>query len=346
MRTCATVKHRRGLVSMAWGGDVVEGGSRTQKNLDSACATIIINNYYYFKTPFLQKVRGRGSNYYYCQKNGVGGVCMFKDRRRGVAIKVIRGELEGNRDAAIKLIDAGFNKLLRAIQKRRDALKKMVNDAYTEKDAVLNTQITELEGIDSHSEMAMQLVEAALAAATSVELLERKQLFVDRLTQFKEHGVQLKEGCGSTIALGVIAPFEQQAANILAVGWISKEDTDPAASTAVGEGLAVAIVGNVAEFVVTAVDVCTGKQRRGGGDSLAVLLLQNGAANDSSGGGGAAAAKPGRGKRKWGGSSNSSSEEGRASKKSKIGAAPSAAAPGKTEVVVTDNGDGTYSFLG
>lgn len=58
MRTCATVKHRRGLVSMAWGGDVVEGG--TQKNLDSASATIIINNYYYFKTPFLQKVRGRG----------------------------------------------------------------------------------------------------------------------------------------------------------------------------------------------------------------------------------------------------------------------------------------------
>lgn len=52
-------------------------------------------------------------------------------------------------------------------------MKKMVNDAYTEKDAVLNTQITELEGIDSHSEMAMQLVEAALAAATSVELLER-----------------------------------------------------------------------------------------------------------------------------------------------------------------------------
>ena len=32
------------------------------------------------------------------------------------AIKVIRGELEGNRDAAIKLIDEGFNKLLRAIK--------------------------------------------------------------------------------------------------------------------------------------------------------------------------------------------------------------------------------------
>jgi len=38
------------------------------------------------------------------------------------AIKIIRGELEGNRDAAIKLIDAGFTKLLRAIKQRRDAL--------------------------------------------------------------------------------------------------------------------------------------------------------------------------------------------------------------------------------
>ena len=27
------------------------------------------------------------------------------------AIKIIRGELEGNRDAAIKMIDVGFNKL-------------------------------------------------------------------------------------------------------------------------------------------------------------------------------------------------------------------------------------------
>lgn len=76
------------------------------------------------------------------------------------AIKIIRGELDGNRDAAIKLIDEEFNKLLRAIRERRDALKKMVSDAYTEKDDVLNTQITALESIESHSERALQLVEA------------------------------------------------------------------------------------------------------------------------------------------------------------------------------------------
>ena len=52
------------------------------------------------------------------------------------ASKIIRGELEGNRDAAIKLIDEGVNKLLRAIKQRRDALKKLVNDAYNEKDDI------------------------------------------------------------------------------------------------------------------------------------------------------------------------------------------------------------------
>ncbi len=260
------------------------------------------------------------------------------------AIKVIRGELEGNRDAAIKLIDAGFNRLLRAIKQRRDALKKMVNDAYTEKDAVLNTQITELEGIDSHSEMAMQLVEATLAAATSVELLERTQLFVDGLMQFKEHGVASKENCVSNLTLQLKQSFEQSAVNILAIGTLDTSATDPAASTAVGEGLAVAQVGSAAEFVVTAVEAGTEKQRSRGGDSVAVVLLQANAAEegaDAGGGGGGAAAQPESGKRKRRG--GGSSGKGRASKKSKTGVATLAAAHGKTEVVITDNGDGTYS---
>lgn len=45
------------------------------------------------------------------------------------AIKAIRGELKGNRNAAIKSIGEEFNQL-------RGALKKLVNDAYNEKDAV------------------------------------------------------------------------------------------------------------------------------------------------------------------------------------------------------------------
>eukprot|EP00729_Bicosta_minor_P032823 gene32823-biopygen30591 len=259
------------------------------------------------------------------------------------AIKIIRGELEGNRDAAIKLIDAGFNRLLRAIKQRRDALKKMVNDAYNEKDDALNRQITELEGIDTHSEVALKLVEATLAAATPIELLERKQLFVDGLTQFKEHGASLKEECGSTISATVDVSFEQQAADILAVGWINKEDTDPSASTAAGEGLTLARVGKAAEFVVTAVEVGSGKQRSSGGDAVVVVLVQNGAPDGSGGGGGgaaAAAAKPESGKRKRSG--GGSSGKGRATKKSKTGAAASPAPPANDTTVV-DNGDGTYS---
>ena len=49
----------------------------------------------------------------------------------------------------------------------------------------LNKQITELESIESHSEIALKLVEATLVAASPVELLERKQVFVDGLTQFQ-----------------------------------------------------------------------------------------------------------------------------------------------------------------
>eukprot|EP00729_Bicosta_minor_P032914 gene32914-biopygen28634 len=191
------------------------------------------------------------------------------------AIKIIRGELEGNRDAAIKLIDEGFNKLLRAIKQRRDALKKMVNDAYSEKDDALNLQITKLESIDSHSEIALKLVEATLKAASPIELLERKQLFVDGLTQLKEHGVSLKEECGSTISAMVDVSFEQQAADILALGWINTEDADPTASTAAGAGLVFAKVDGVAEFVVTAVEVGTGKQRSAGGDIVVIAFAQN-----------------------------------------------------------------------
>eukprot|EP00729_Bicosta_minor_P000364 gene364-biopygen10824 len=269
------------------------------------------------------------------------------------AIKIIRGELEGNRDAAIKLIDAGFNKLLRAIKQRRDALKQMVNDAYTEKDDVLNKQITELEGIESHSEIALKLVEATLAAATPVELLERKQLLVDGLTQFKEHGVSLKENCVSNMTIQLKQSFEQSANTILAIGMLDASATDPAASTAAGEGLAVAKVGEAAEFIVTAVEVGTGKQRSVGGDGVLVVLLQKaitadgGAAPSGSGGGGgvggaAAAATPGNGKRKRGDGGGGSSGKGRV-KKSKTGATTSAAARDKTELTVVDNGDGTYS---
>eukprot|EP00729_Bicosta_minor_P010042 gene10042-biopygen17958 len=260
------------------------------------------------------------------------------------AIKIIRGELEGNRDAAIKLIDVGFNKLLRAIKQRRDALKKLVNDAYNEKDDVLNTQITELEGIDSHSEIALKLVEATLAAASPVELLERKQLFVDGLMRFKEHTVSLKENCVSNMTIKLKQSFEQSANNILAIGMLDTNATNPSASTAAGAGLTAGKVGGVADFVVTAVEVGTGKQRSAGGDIVVIAFAQNGAAYEDAAPsvGGGAAAKPASGKRKRGGGS-SSSGKGRASKQSKTGAATTGQVPAETDTTVVDNGDGTYS---
>eukprot|EP00729_Bicosta_minor_P010909 gene10909-biopygen2342 len=260
------------------------------------------------------------------------------------AIKIIRGELDGNRDAALKLIDVGFTKLLRAITQRRDALKKLVNDAYNEKDDILNKQITELESIESHSEIALKLVEATLAAASPVELLERKQLFVDGLIRFKEHTVSLKENCVSNMAIQLTQSFEASANNILAIGTLDTNATDPSASTAAGAGLTAGKVGGVAEFVVTAVEVGTGKQRSAGGDTVVIAFAQNGAAYEDAAPsvGGGAAAKPASEKRKRGGGSSSSGKS-RVSKKSKTGAATASLVPAETSTTVVDNGDGTYS---
>lgn len=84
------------------------------------------------------------------------------------------------------------------------------------------------------------------------------------------------------------------------------------ASTAAGAGLTAGKVGGVAEFVGTAVEVVTGKQRSAGGDIVVVAFAQNGAAYEDAAPsvGGGAAAKPASGKRKSGGGSSSSSKGG------------------------------------
>ena len=152
------------------------------------------------------------------------------------AVKIIRGELEGNKKAALQVADEGFNRLLRAIKQRRDELKALIISVYNEKDDMLNKQITALEAIDINSEAALQLIEDMLAAATSAELLERSQLFVKGLTQFTQHTVSLKEECASNIAITMEQSFEESAVTILVLGALDTGATDPAASTAVGEG--------------------------------------------------------------------------------------------------------------
>ena len=98
----------------------------------------------------------------------------------------------------------------------------------------------------------LQLIEEILAAA-SAELLERSQLFVKGLMQFKQHMVSLKEECASNIAITMKQSFEESVDAILALGALDTGATNPAASPAVGVGLAVAKVGEAAGFVVTVI---------------------------------------------------------------------------------------------
>ena len=265
------------------------------------------------------------------------------------AVKIIRGELKGNMEAALKVIEEGFNRILRAARQRRDELVALVNGAYHEKDDMYNKHITALEAIEDDSEAAVQLIEATLAVATPVELLERKQLFVGGLTQFKGHPVALKETCAPNLTITLRQSFAQTAGAILALGALDTDATDPAASTAAGEGLAVAVVGEAIEFVVTAAAVGSRKQRRVGGDKVEVMLVRAGAVDEgaapSAGGGGAAAAQSDSGKRKRSGGGGASGGKGRASKKSKSGASTSVstAAAGSVEGTAVDCGDGTYN---
>ena len=266
--------------------------------------------------------------------------------RAADAIKVIRGELEGNRVVALKIIDEGFNRLLRAIKQRRGELKALVNDAYAEKDDLLNKQITALEAIDMDSEAALQLVEATLALATPVELGERKQVLVDGLTRFTQHAVPLKESCSSTMSIQLEQSLEQSVDAILALGALDTSAADPTASTAGGGGLGVAVVGKASRFVVTAVEAETGKQRSIGGDAVEIKLAapsRTSRGDSGGGGGGGAAANPKGGKRKRGGGG---SGKGRPSKKTRASASASAtdaAALVNADATVVDAGDGTYA---
>ena len=200
------------------------------------------------------------------------------------AVKIIRGHLEGNMKAALKVVNEGCNRLLRAVNQRRDELIALVNGAYHGKDDVYNKHKTALEAIDADSEAAVQLIEATLAVATPVELLEWKQLFVTGLTHFKQHSVALKETCAPNLTI----TLTQSTKAILALGALDTDATDPATSTAAGEGLAVAKVGEASEFVVTAVAVGSGEHRRFGGDKVEVTLVGFGAVDEGaapSGGG-------------------------------------------------------------
>ena len=155
----------------------------------------------------------------------------------------------------------------------------------------------------------------------------------------------MKASCSSNMTVALKQSFEQSTAAILAIGALDTGATNAAASTAGGEGLTAAKVGEAAMFVVTAVEVGIAGHRSVGGDNVVVKLVRGavdeGAApsGGGGGGGGGAAAKPETGKRKRGAAGNG---KGRASKKSNTGASSSTTAPDNVERAAVDHGDGTY----
>lgn len=137
---------------------------------------------------------------------------------------------------------------------------------------------------------------------------------------------------------------EDEHADIRTIRALDTRSTDPAASTAAGEGLTVAKVGEAAEFVVTAMEVGSGKQQRDGGDEVVASLVQQHTADKGDGGGGGAATtNPKRGKRKRGGCSGTGNSRSRTAKKNKTGSATSRLVPANPYTTVGDNGDGTYN---
>ena len=78
---------------------------------------------------------------------------------------------------------------MQAAKERRDALKQLVEGAYSEKLAALEAQLSALGDADSNSEAALALVAATLAAATPTELLARSSLLENGLGQLQAHGV-------------------------------------------------------------------------------------------------------------------------------------------------------------
>lgn len=178
-------------------------------------------------------------------------------------------------------------------------------------------------------------------------------MFVDGLSRLDKHGFATEPCRSSTIDVFVNKLFDQTIAQMPLLLAVNVGNTNAAVSTVVGEGVAKSIVGGdgAAEFVVTAKEFGTGRQRAASGDAVTVRVVpkeKGGSGGCGSGGGGGAAAKPVKGgKRKCGGGGGGAAVN--TSKKSKTGAAASssagAAAAELNTVVgaVADTNDGRYN---
>lgn len=149
----------------------------------------------------------------------------------------------------------------------------LVDEAARVKVGMLQVQVKGADDSDHHFTQGIHLTEAMLKTATPTQLLQYKQLLVKGLEQLQNHGLVLKQSCGTLLDVELGDEFEQVVAQIGTLGVVRTETTDPAASTAEGKGVASARIGVVAEFVVTAVEMASGNAQSNGGDTVVVLML-------------------------------------------------------------------------
>eukprot|EP00729_Bicosta_minor_P010282 gene10282-biopygen324 len=269
------------------------------------------------------------------------------------ALYILKGNIEGNMDAAIAAIEEGYNRVMRAAVSHKNMLKKQVKEVCKEKTDAVGAQITKLEGGEERTANAVKLAQVTLQMATPEQVLQMKQLFVNGLSRLKDHGMEMEQCRAATIEAKATAMLEKAVAQVPMLMKLNVGNTNPAASIAFGKGVETAHAGTekAAEFVVTAIEFGIGKQSTAGGDDVAVRVAPK--EEDGGGGGGvggagaAAAAAPAKGGKRKRGSCGGGAAS--ASKKSKTGAAASSATGGNGGVfeailgAAVDNGDGTYS---
>eukprot|EP00729_Bicosta_minor_P006328 gene6328-biopygen25914 len=255
------------------------------------------------------------------------------------ALEGVCDQVRQNGEAAKERVILGFRRVMAEGKQRSEALVAKVDETVRFKCGLLEAQVTGADESSDNATNGIELAEATLKVASPTQVLQYKKVLVGGLQRFQNHGLALKQACGPVVDVLLGDALDDIMTQIGTLGVLRTMVTDPAASTAAGGGLAVAKVGGIAAFVVTAVEVMSGNVRTTGGDNVKVMLV---AVEGGGSGGGAAAAeaKPASGKRKRSG--GGSSGKGRATKKSKTDAT-SSSAPAETTTTVVDSGNGTYS---
>jgi hypothetical protein len=156
-------------------------------------------------------------------------------------------QLRRNGEAAIEKLNLEFRRMAQQGTKRRDVLIAQVKAVVLFKLGLLEAQVKGGDASDDHSTEGIKLVEATMEIATPAQVLQYKTLLMDGLRQLQNHELVLKQCCGPSVDVTLGDAFEQFLAQIGTLGAVLAGDTDAAASTATGDGLAAAKV--VAAFL-------------------------------------------------------------------------------------------------